>query len=520
MAPLGIMCSISAVFGIIMQFSGQVNAQRYLRRDMSKELSDEKRLIRDLLENYERVGLIGRPVYNITDTVNVGFGLALIQILDLDEQNQALTTNVWSRYTWNDVLLRWDPEDYGGVDHVRVPADKIWTPDIVLYNYADTRLIEKREAMIIVDYNGNTLWIPPSILISTCMIDILKFPYDEQTCNLKFGSWTYDGFSLDLSFYNDADEVDIADYVVSNEWVLIGHPAVKNTKYYPCCREPYPDLTFTVKLRRKPIFYGYVLILPCILLSTLTMTSFWLPPESPAKAQLGMNIFVAFFLLLKILAASTPTASTSVPLLGAFFCLNMILITLSTVLTVIIINLSHRVDKKSRVPECLRRITIDGLSRIFCLDYGYLRKQRQQKRAKKQEHITTVIKTETRRPGQKALKNSKKIKSPILKYNKWDPPENDSSRITQESPVLPRCSTQYASTADCSPVHLEQFEHDVKEIKRTFKGFLTKVHDQDAWNRINLEWRVLATVIDRMFFTIYLVTISVSLCTIFPWAPQ
>jgi len=35
---------------------------------------------------------------------------------------------------WKDALLNWNPEDFGGVNKVRVPASSIWTPDIVLYN--------------------------------------------------------------------------------------------------------------------------------------------------------------------------------------------------------------------------------------------------------------------------------------------------------------------------------------------------------------------------------------------------
>ena len=61
-------------------------------------MSDEKRLIKHLLTNYERVGVVGRPVYNTSQTIEVRYGLALIQILDLDEKNQVLTTNCWSRY--------------------------------------------------------------------------------------------------------------------------------------------------------------------------------------------------------------------------------------------------------------------------------------------------------------------------------------------------------------------------------------------------------------------------------------
>lgn len=108
-----------------------------------------------------------------------------------------------------------------------------------------------------------------------------------QECSMKFGSWTNDGFQLDINFYQNASEVDTTDYVPSNEWKLVGHPAVKNVKYYSCCKEPYPDLTFTIRLKRIAVFYNYILVLPCVLLSCLTLVIFWLPPESPAKMMLG-----------------------------------------------------------------------------------------------------------------------------------------------------------------------------------------------------------------------------------------
>ena len=62
------------------------------------EISAEKRLIKQLLRNYEHVGVVGRPVINTWETINVSYGIGLIQIIDLDEKNQILTTNVWCRY--------------------------------------------------------------------------------------------------------------------------------------------------------------------------------------------------------------------------------------------------------------------------------------------------------------------------------------------------------------------------------------------------------------------------------------
>ena len=35
---------------------------------------------------------------------------------------------------WKDIYMSWDPELYANITKVRVPSDKVWTPDIKLYN--------------------------------------------------------------------------------------------------------------------------------------------------------------------------------------------------------------------------------------------------------------------------------------------------------------------------------------------------------------------------------------------------
>ena len=48
---------------------------------------------------------------------------------------------------------------------------------------------------------------------------------------------------------------------------------------------------------------------------------------------------------------------TCFPVSGAYFCINMILITLSTFLAVIVITTHIRGDKKNKVPDWLRQVT-------------------------------------------------------------------------------------------------------------------------------------------------------------------
>lgn len=49
---------------------------------------------------------------------------------------------------------------------------------------------------VVVKNNGSCLYVPPGIFKSTCKIDITWFPFDDQRCEMKFGSWTYDGFQV------------------------------------------------------------------------------------------------------------------------------------------------------------------------------------------------------------------------------------------------------------------------------------------------------------------------------------
>jgi hypothetical protein len=49
---------------------------------------------------------------------------------------------------------------------------------------------------VVVRHNGSCTYIPPGIFKSTCKIDITWFPFDDQQCKMKFGSWTYDGFMV------------------------------------------------------------------------------------------------------------------------------------------------------------------------------------------------------------------------------------------------------------------------------------------------------------------------------------
>ena len=127
----------------------------------------------------------------------------------------------------------WKPSEYGGVTEIYVPSEHIWLPDIALYNKyvhkmewyyiniisnliiqlifylisshvisfhfsADGDFIVTTMTKAVLHSDGRVVWTPPVIFSSSCEIDVEFFPFDEQACFLKLGSWTHDGYQVSL----------------------------------------------------------------------------------------------------------------------------------------------------------------------------------------------------------------------------------------------------------------------------------------------------------------------------------
>ena len=61
---------------------------------------------------------------------------------------------------------------------------------------ADEKFDGTYQTNVVVSSDGSCLYVPPGLFKSTCKIDITWFPFDDQQCDLKFGSWTYSGWQV------------------------------------------------------------------------------------------------------------------------------------------------------------------------------------------------------------------------------------------------------------------------------------------------------------------------------------
>ena len=127
-------------------------------------------------------------------------------------------------------------------------------------------------------------------------------------------SFFYINTQVDVT--NRSADVDLANYVYSGEWDLLAVKVVRNEVFYACCPQPFPDVTFTVILRRRTLYYLFNIIFPCLWLTILSLLGFWLPPDSGEKITLGITVLLAFSVFMLLIAENMPATSEFVPLIG------------------------------------------------------------------------------------------------------------------------------------------------------------------------------------------------------------
>ncbi|XP_045467869.1 acetylcholine receptor subunit alpha-like 1 [Harmonia axyridis] len=480
---------------------------------------DAKRLYDDLLSNYNR---LIRPVGNNSDRLTVKMGLKLAQLIDVNLKNQIMTTNVWVEQEWNDYKLKWNPEDYGGVETLHVPSEHIWLPDIVLYNNADGNYEVTIMTKAILHHTGKVIWNPPAIYKSFCEIDVEYFPFDEQTCFMKFGSWTYDGYMVDLRHLQQVQDsnkidvgIDLQDYYISVEWDIMRVPAVRNEKFYSCCEEPYPDIIFNITLRRKTLFYTVNLIIPCVGISFLSILVFYLPSDSGEKVSLCISILLSLTVFFLLLVEIIPPTSITVPLLGKYLLFTMLLCTLSVVVTIVVLNVNFRSPVTHKLAPWVRICFIDILPK-------YLFIKRPNKDEDDEKSVDSNILTDIIQIPM--MDRCKSYDKALDSYDLAMHPSRYDMEVASRMatcfrevpyPSVPlsggdedlyspaSCRTNIFSASDDSPCFDKVELHDMDKTINDSRFIAQHVKNKDAFENVEEDWKYVAMVLDRLFLWIF-----------------
>lgn len=201
--------------------------------------------------------------------------------------------------------------------------------------------LDNVKTLVKVLHTGRTTWTAPFIFKTLCKIKVKNFPFDQQQCKLKFGSWRYAANEVDLWFRQKTANLD--DKRIKNgEWNVVGVEVTRNALAYPCCPgDIFPDITFIINIKRRSLFYMFNLIIPNFLIALLAFFSFYIPVECGERISFVMTVLLSMFVFLLLVAESIPPTSEAVPAIGVYFTSSIILVALALVATGLVLKINY-----------------------------------------------------------------------------------------------------------------------------------------------------------------------------------
>ncbi|XP_052259728.1 neuronal acetylcholine receptor subunit alpha-5-like [Dreissena polymorpha] len=245
---------------------------------------------------------------------------------------------------------------------------QFWKPDIALKNSnLEHKELGVSSLYVVNSYVGTVTWEPFQVFESTCSMDITNFPFDTQTCYLQFKSWVYPlrevemicGFTLLATQY----------YKPNAGWDLTDVSCEMQGDWGS-------TISFSLTIRRKPLFFIMSVIFPMMMLAILNICVFVLPNDSGEKASYSISVFLAFAVFLTIFSASLPQNSNSVALIGVFLIIQTTCSTITTVFALALLRMSS-FDENVAIPRimiffmrCLKCKSRSNASMVVPADNG------------------------------------------------------------------------------------------------------------------------------------------------------
>uniref|UniRef100_A0A914CNZ1 Neurotransmitter-gated ion-channel ligand-binding domain-containing protein n=1 Tax=Acrobeloides nanus TaxID=290746 RepID=A0A914CNZ1_9BILA len=168
--------------------------------------------------------------------------------------------------------------------------------------------------MVFLDPDGQVTTEQRLTVTASCPMNLQIFPLDTQTCELDIESYGYYTTEVNYFWRNDSfwenDNNNLATAISFGKFTL---PQYSVVGYITTMSEPTPldqRLIFAVILKRNIGFYLINIIIPAMLIVTISWVSFWLNVGStPARVALGVTTMLTMTTLMTIMNNSMPKVS-------------------------------------------------------------------------------------------------------------------------------------------------------------------------------------------------------------------
>ncbi|XP_050053141.1 pH-sensitive chloride channel 2-like isoform X2 [Aphis gossypii] len=126
----------------------------------------------------------------------------------VEAQQLHFTAHLLIRYRWRDDRLV-HSSSKSSIQGENKLKERVWTPHVYIVNEHDSNIMGsgRQDILVTVQPDGTVLYSARLKVSLLCMMNLQKFPFDQQTCPLILESWTYNNTHLELVWEHDSPAV-------------------------------------------------------------------------------------------------------------------------------------------------------------------------------------------------------------------------------------------------------------------------------------------------------------------------
>ena len=226
---------------------------------------------------------------------------------------------VWLRMSWIDTRLAWNESEFGGVSTTYFNGEgysghetsEIWVPDVQPYNSNEGIYLSLEPSLVRVSSSGETFWSRPGSLDIMCRFSgLVAFPFDQLSCPVEFGGWSFSGGHQGINLLNGGYSFSKQELTSGSSYqeheIEAVSVALELYTYPNYPSEPWPIVMYTIKLKRATFFYVPIVLFPGVTITLLSFAVFWTDTESADALGYGISVIVVNLLSTVVIIGLLP----------------------------------------------------------------------------------------------------------------------------------------------------------------------------------------------------------------------
>ncbi|KAG1943669.1 gamma-aminobutyric acid receptor subunit beta-2, partial [Pimephales promelas] len=221
--------------------------------------------------------------------VGVGMNIDIASIDMVSEVNMDYTLTMYFQQAWRDKRLSYSEIPLNLTLDNRV-ADQLWVPDTYFLNDKKSFVhgVTVKNRMIRLHPDGTVLYGLRITTTAACMMDLRRYPLDEQNCTLEIESYGYTTDDIEFYWRGGDHAVTGVERIELPQFSIVDYKLISKNVVFST--GSYPRLSLSFKLKRNIGYFILQTYMPSILITILSWVSFWINYDaSAARVALGIT---------------------------------------------------------------------------------------------------------------------------------------------------------------------------------------------------------------------------------------